>query len=67
MKELWKYWGEDVEGSKKIQKEDFVKEHYRCTSEKIGLVTRNVYTQLSGLEDEVFNDFIKDDCIPQDD
>jgi hypothetical protein len=26
--------------------------------------TRNVYSQLSGLEDTVFNDFIKDNCIP---
>ena len=25
---------------------------------------RKVYSQLSGLEDVVFNDFIKDDCIP---
>ena len=28
-------------------------------------VTRNVYSQLSGLEDLVFIDFIKDDCIPE--
>jgi hypothetical protein len=28
---------------------------------------RNVYSQLSGLEDMVFNDFIKDDFIPEDD
>jgi hypothetical protein len=27
------------------------------------LATRNVYSQLSGLEDAVFNDFIKDDFI----
>jgi hypothetical protein len=27
--------------------------------------TRNVYSQLSGLEDVVFNDFIKDDFIPE--
>jgi hypothetical protein len=26
-----------------------------------------VYSQLSGLEDVVFNDFIKDDCIPEGD
>ena len=26
--------------------------------------TSNVYSQLSGLEDVVFNDFIKDDFIP---
>jgi hypothetical protein len=25
----------------------------------------NVYSQLSGLEDVVFNDFIKDDFIPE--
>jgi hypothetical protein len=24
-----------------------------------------VYSQLSGLEDVVFNDFIKDNCIPE--
>ena len=29
--------------------------------------TRNVYSQLSGLEDVVFNDFIKDDFIPEGD
>ena len=29
--------------------------------------TRNVYSQLSGLEDVVFTDFIKDDFIPEDD
>ena len=29
--------------------------------------TRNVYFQLSGLEDAVFNDFIKDDFIPEGD
>ena len=29
--------------------------------------TRIVYSQLSGLEDVVFNDFIKDDCIPEGD
>jgi hypothetical protein len=27
--------------------------------------TRNVYSHLSGLEDVVFNDFIKDDFIPE--
>jgi hypothetical protein len=27
--------------------------------------TINVYSQLSGLEDVVFNDFIKDDFIPE--
>ena len=27
-------------------------------------MTRNVYSQLSGLEDAAFNDFIKDDFIP---
>jgi hypothetical protein len=27
----------------------------------------NVYSQLSGLEDMVFNDFIKDDFIPEGD
>ena len=26
-----------------------------------------MYSQLSGLEDVVFNDFIKDDCIPEGD
>ena len=29
--------------------------------------TYNVYSQLSGLEDVVFNDFIKDDFIPEGD
>ncbi len=29
--------------------------------------TRNVYSQLSGREDVVFNDFIKDDFIPEGD
>ena len=29
--------------------------------------TRNVYSQLSELEDVVFNDFIKDDFIPEGD
>ena len=32
-----------------------------------GRVTSNVYSQLSGLEDVVFNDFIKDDFIPEGD
>jgi hypothetical protein len=27
--------------------------------------TRNIYSHLSGLEDVVFNDFIKDDFIPE--
>ena len=27
----------------------------------------HIYSQLSGLEDVVFNDFIKDDCIPEGD
>jgi hypothetical protein len=29
--------------------------------------TSNVYSQLSGLEDVVFNDFIKNNCIPEGD
>ncbi len=29
--------------------------------------TNNVYSELSGLEDVGFNDFIKDDCIPEGD
>ncbi len=50
---------------------------YKCTGCRQGAVkgpvrpeahtTKNVYSQLSGLEHAAFNDFIKDDCIPEGD
>ncbi len=39
----------------------------KCEHELLKGARVMVYSQLSGLEDLVFNDFIKDDCIPEGD
>ena len=57
------------------QEEDAVKEQCRCNTteqERTGQEentknTSNVYSQLSGIEDVDFNDFIKEDFIPEGD
>jgi hypothetical protein len=53
-----------------LQEEDAVKEQCRCTptpASRSAQGRSNVYSQLSGLEGVVFNDFIKDDFIPEGD
>jgi hypothetical protein len=51
-----------------LQEEDVVKEQCRCNpTEKSSQGRINVSSQLSGLEDVVFNDFIKDDFITKGD
>ena len=53
-----------------LQEEDAVKEQCRCTptpASRSAQGRSNVYSQLSGLQDVVFNDFIKHDFIQEDD
>ena len=53
--------------SLELQEDDTVKGQSRTRTPRSAHATRNVYSQLSGLEDVVFNDFIKDDFIPEGD
>ena len=51
-----------------LQEEDAVKEQCRCTptpASRSAQGRSNVYSHLSGLEDVVLNDFIKDNFIPE--
>jgi len=48
-----------------LHKEGTVKGQSRARAPRSDNATRNVYSQLSGLEDVGFNDFIKDHFIPE--